>query len=197
MAARIRWRYSPACSVVVTGGLRFGMTIALPNWRALSPTTACSTAASRKCKCQSSGWRIVRVCGESCIESSELGSISKNSYGIRFVFQGNTRYAARASHFPTHKEPVSMATTEKSARKPNAAFMKPLTPSATLAAVIGNEAVPRTEVTKRIWDYIKKNNLQDPKNRRNINADDKLRPLFGKDQVSMFELTKLVSQHLK
>ncbi|WP_269496838.1 SWIB/MDM2 domain-containing protein [Castellaniella sp. S9] len=90
-----------------------------------------------------------------------------------------------------------MATTEKSARKPNAAFMKPLTPSATLAAVIGNEAVPRTEVTKRIWDYIKKNNLQDPKNRRNINADDKLRPLFGKDQVSMFELTKLVSQHLK
>ncbi len=90
-----------------------------------------------------------------------------------------------------------MATTEKSARKPNAAFMKPLTPSPTLAAVIGNEAVPRTEVTKRIWDYIKKNNLQDPKNRRNINADDKLRPLFGKDQVSMFELTKLVSQHLK
>uniref|UniRef100_UPI0033419076 SWIB/MDM2 domain-containing protein n=1 Tax=Castellaniella defragrans TaxID=75697 RepID=UPI0033419076 len=90
-----------------------------------------------------------------------------------------------------------MATTEKSARKPNAAFMKPLTPSATLAAVIGNEAVPRTEVTKRIWDYIKKNNLQDPKNRRNINADAKLKPLFGKDQVSMFELTKLVSQHLK
>ncbi|HUH40406.1 MAG TPA: SWIB/MDM2 domain-containing protein [Castellaniella sp.] len=90
-----------------------------------------------------------------------------------------------------------MATTEKAARKPNAAFMKPLTPSATLAAVIGNEAVPRTEVTKRIWDYIKKHDLQDPKNRRNINADAKLRPLFGKDQVSMFELTKLVSQHLK
>ncbi|CAM5194128.1 Chromatin remodeling complex protein RSC6 OS=Castellaniella defragrans OX=75697 GN=HNR28_001735 PE=4 SV=1 [Castellaniella defragrans] len=90
-----------------------------------------------------------------------------------------------------------MATTEKSGRKPNAAFMKPLTPSATLAAVIGKEAVPRTEVTKRIWDYIKKHNLQDPANRRNINADAKLRPLFGKDQVSMFELTKLVSQHLK
>ncbi|MFC4297429.1 MAG: SWIB/MDM2 domain-containing protein [Castellaniella sp.] len=90
-----------------------------------------------------------------------------------------------------------MATTEKAGRKPNAAFMKPLTPSATLAAVIGNEAVPRTEVTKRIWDYIKKHNLQDPANRRNINADAKLRPLFGKDQVSMFELTKLVSQHLK
>lgn len=90
-----------------------------------------------------------------------------------------------------------MATTEKSGRKPNAAFMKPLTPSATLAAVIGTQAVPRTEVTKRIWDYIKKHNLQDPANRRNINADAKLRPLFGKDQVSMFELTKLVSQHLK
>ncbi|MFT0534213.1 SWIB/MDM2 domain-containing protein [Castellaniella hirudinis] len=90
-----------------------------------------------------------------------------------------------------------MATTAKPARKPNAAFMKPLTPSETLAAVIGNEAVPRTEVTKRIWEYIKKHDLQDPANRRNINADDKLRPLFGKDQVSMFELTKLVSQHLK
>jgi len=90
-----------------------------------------------------------------------------------------------------------MATTEKAGRKPNAAFMKPLTPSATLAAIIGNEAVPRTEVTKRIWDYIKKHDLQDPANRRNINADAKLRPLFGKDQVSMFELTKLVSQHLK
>jgi chromatin remodeling complex protein RSC6 len=90
-----------------------------------------------------------------------------------------------------------MATTEKSARKPNAAFMKPLTPSASLAAVIGSDAVPRTEVTKRIWDYIKKHDLQDPANRRNINADAKLRPIFGKDQVSMFELTKLVSQHLK
>lgn len=90
-----------------------------------------------------------------------------------------------------------MASTQKTGRKPNAAFMKPLTPSATLAAVIGDEAIPRTEVTKRIWDYIKKHDLQDPANRRNINADDKLRPLFGKDQVSMFELTKIVSQHLK
>ena len=90
-----------------------------------------------------------------------------------------------------------MATSQKTARKPNAAFMKPLTPSATLAAVIGSEPVPRTEVTKKIWYYIKKHDLQDPKNRRNINADDKLRPLFGKEQVSMFELTKLVSAHLK
>jgi chromatin remodeling complex protein RSC6 len=90
-----------------------------------------------------------------------------------------------------------MATTSTTARKPNAAFMKPLTPSAELAAVIGAEAVPRTEVTKRIWDYIKSHNLQDPSNRRNINADTKLRPIFGKEQVSMFELTKLVNAHLK
>jgi chromatin remodeling complex protein RSC6 len=92
-----------------------------------------------------------------------------------------------------------MATPSKtaSARKPNAAFMKPLTPSADLAAVIGPEAVPRTEVTKKIWEYIKKHNLQDPANKRNINADEKLRIIFGKDQVSMFELTKLVNAHLK
>ena len=82
-------------------------------------------------------------------------------------------------------------------RKPNAAFMKPLTPSATLAAVIGATPVPRTEVTKKIWVYIKKHDLQDAKNRRNINADDKLKPLFGKNQVSMFELTKIISGHLK
>lgn len=86
---------------------------------------------------------------------------------------------------------------KKVARTPNAAFMKALTPSAVLAAVIGAAAVPRTEVTKKIWDYIKKHDLQDPKNRRNINADEKLKPLFGKAQVSMFELTKIVSGHLK
>jgi len=81
-------------------------------------------------------------------------------------------------------------------RKPNAAFMKPMTPSATLAEVIGAKAMPRTEVTKKIWQYIKKNGLQDKKNRRMINADAKLRPIFKKDQVSMFEMTKLVSKHL-
>jgi chromatin remodeling complex protein RSC6 len=90
-----------------------------------------------------------------------------------------------------------MATEKKTARKPNAAFMKPLTPSAQLAAIVGATPLPRTEVTKKIWDYIKANNLQDAANRRNINADAKLRPIFGKDQVSMFEMTKLVSQHLK
>ena len=82
-------------------------------------------------------------------------------------------------------------------RKPNLAFMKPLTPSTTLAAVVGASPLPRTEVVKKLWAYIKKNNLQDAKNRRNINADDKLKPIFGKNQVSMFEMTKLVSKHLK
>lgn len=85
---------------------------------------------------------------------------------------------------------------KKSTRKPNAAFMKALTPSSTLGAVIGSSAVPRTEAVKRIWDYIKKNNLQDKANRRMINADDKLKPLFGKDQVSMFDLAKILSKHL-
>jgi upstream activation factor subunit UAF30 len=86
---------------------------------------------------------------------------------------------------------------KKSARKPNAAFMAPLTPSTTLAEVIGNKARPRTEVVKNIWDYIKKNNLQDKKNRRMINADAKLKPVFGKDQISMFELAKVVNKHVK
>ena len=83
-------------------------------------------------------------------------------------------------------------------RKPNAAFMKPMNPTAALGAVIGTGAMPRTEVTKKIWQYIKRNNLQDKKNRRNINADEKLKPVFGgKSQVSMFEMTKLVNKHLK
>lgn len=84
-----------------------------------------------------------------------------------------------------------------SKRKPNAAFMKALTPSTTLAAIVGAAALPRTEVVKKLWAYIKKNGLQDAKNRRNINADDKLKPIFGKSTVSMFEMTKLVSKHLK
>ena len=83
-------------------------------------------------------------------------------------------------------------------RKPNPAFMRPMTPSATLGAVIGTNAMPRTEVTKKIWGYIKRNSLQDKKNKRMINADDKLKPEFGgKAQVSMFEMTKLVNKHLK
>ena len=83
-------------------------------------------------------------------------------------------------------------------RKPNAAFMKPMTPSSLLAEVVGSKAIPRTEVTKKLWGYIKRNKLQDSKNRRMINADDALKVIFGgKKQVSMFEMTKLVSKHLK
>jgi chromatin remodeling complex protein RSC6 len=75
--------------------------------------------------------------------------------------------------------------------------MAALNPSSTLAEVIGNKAMPRTEIVKKIWDYIKKNNLQDKKNRRMINADGKLKPLFGKDQISMFDLAKIVSKNVK
>jgi len=84
------------------------------------------------------------------------------------------------------------------ARKPNAAFMKPVTPSASLAEVVGSKPLPRTEVTKRLWAYIKKNKLQDAKNRRMIKADESLKPVFGgKGTVNMFEMTKLVNKHLK
>ena len=83
-------------------------------------------------------------------------------------------------------------------RKPNAAFMKPMTPSSALAEVIGSKAMPRTEVTKKLWGYIKRNKLQDSKNRRMINADDALKAVFGgRGKVTMFEMTKLVSKHLK
>jgi chromatin remodeling complex protein RSC6 len=84
------------------------------------------------------------------------------------------------------------------ARKPNAAFMKAMTPTASLAAVVGANPLPRTEVTKKVWEYIKKQNLQDAENRRVINADDKLKAVFGgKAQVDMFEMTKLINDHLK
>ncbi|MFA6291584.1 MAG: SWIB/MDM2 domain-containing protein [Victivallales bacterium] len=75
-------------------------------------------------------------------------------------------------------------------------FMAPVTPSEKLAAIVGAAPIPRTEITKKLWAYIKKNKLQDSKNKRNINADDKLKPIFKKDQVTMFEMTKLVSKHL-
>jgi len=82
-------------------------------------------------------------------------------------------------------------------RAPNPAFMKAMTPSATLGAVVGSSPLPRTEVVKKIWAYIKRNKLQDSVNRRMINADDKLRALFGRAQVSMFEMTKIINKHLK
>lgn len=92
----------------------------------------------------------------------------------------------------------SKSTKKAGARKPNAAFMRAVQPSSDLAAVVGSTPIPRTEVTKKVWDYIKKNKLQDDKNRRMINADDKLKAVFGgKKQVSMFEMTKLINNHLK
>jgi len=100
-----------------------------------------------------------------------------------------------AAKKPAPKKPAKKAAAK---RKPNAAFMKPMTPSDALGAVIGAKPMPRTEITKRLWDYIKKNKLQDSKNKRMINADDKLSAVFGgKKQVSMFDMTKLVSKHLK
>jgi upstream activation factor subunit UAF30 len=95
---------------------------------------------------------------------------------------------ATAAKKPAAKKPA--------AKSPNAAFMKPMTPSAELAAVIGKDPMPRTEVVKRMWDYIKKAKLQDATNKRLINADDKLKKVFGKAQVNMFEMTKLVGAHL-
>ena len=89
-----------------------------------------------------------------------------------------------------------MATKKK--RKPNAAFMKPVQPDTALSAVVGTKAIPRTEVTKKLWAYIKRNGLQDKKKKTNINADDKLKVVFGgKKTVTMFEMTKLVSKHVK
>jgi upstream activation factor subunit UAF30 len=106
-----------------------------------------------------------------------------------------TKAKAKTAKKATKKPAAKKAT--KSKRKPNAAFMKAMTPSDSLAAIVGNKALPRTEVTKKLWAYIKKNNLQDPKEKRNIHADDKLKPIFGgKKTVNMFEMTKLVAKHL-
>jgi upstream activation factor subunit UAF30 len=95
------------------------------------------------------------------------------------------------------KKAAKKVVKKKSARKPNAAFMKALTPSADLAAVVGSKALPRTEAVKKLWAYIKANKLQDAKNKRNVNADAKLKVIFGgKSQVSMFDMAKFLSKHL-
>ena len=106
---------------------------------------------------------------------------------------------APAKKAAARKAPAKKAPAKKAAKRaPNPAFMKPMTPSPQLAAVIGSSPTPRSEVAKGLWKYIKKNNLQDAKNRRMINADDKLKAVFnGKGQVSMFDMTALVSKHLK
>ena len=102
--------------------------------------------------------------------------------------------AAAKKAAPAKKAPAKKAAAKK--RTPNAAFMKAMTPSPQLAAVIGDRSVPRTEVTKKVWDYIKKNGLQDKNQKTMINADAKLKEIFKKGQVSMFEMTKLINSHL-
>ena len=111
---------------------------------------------------------------------------------------------APAKKAPAKKAPAKTAAKKAPAKKaaakkrtPSAAFMKAMTPSAALAAIIGDKALPRTEVTKKVWEYIKKNSLQDKVKRTMINADAKLREVLGKAQVSMFEMTKLINSHLK
>ncbi|HEY0742023.1 MAG TPA: SWIB/MDM2 domain-containing protein [Chryseosolibacter sp.] len=106
--------------------------------------------------------------------------------------------AKKAAKKTAKKAAKKAAPKKKSARKPNAAFMAPLTVSDNLATVVGNKPLPRTQIIKKIWDYIKKNGLQDKKNKRMINADEKLKVVFGgKGQISMFELAKVVNKHVK
>src|SRR5690554_5500765 len=100
---------------------------------------------------------------------------------------------AKATKTTAAKSTKAAKTTKKTA---NSGFMKPMTPSAELAEIVGKKPLPRTEVTKKMWEYIKKHDLQAPENRRNINADAKLKPIFGKDQISMFELSKCLNSHL-
>lgn len=108
-----------------------------------------------------------------------------------------TKTAKKSAKKPVKKAAKKTAK-KKSARKPSAAFMKPLTPSGALAEVVGSKPIARTEVVKKMWDYIKKNKLQDKNNRRMINADDKLKPVFGgKSQVSMFDMAKHISKNVK
>ncbi len=109
-----------------------------------------------------------------------------------------TKKAKKAAKKPAAKKAApKKAAKKKSARKPNAAFMKALTPSAALGAVVGSKPMPRTEVVKKVWDYIKANKLQDKANKRMINADDKLKAVFGgKSQVSMFDMAKHLAKHL-
>jgi chromatin remodeling complex protein RSC6 len=107
--------------------------------------------------------------------------------------------ATKKAPAPKTAEPAASKAVEAPAKKraPNAAFMKPLTPSAELAAIVGKKALPRTEIISKMWVYIKEHNLQDPDNKRMINADDKLAKVFGKPQVSMFEMAGLIGKHVK
>jgi len=122
---------------------------------------------------------------------------AKKAAAKKVVAKPAAKKAAPAKKVVAKKAPAKkVAAKSATPRKPNAAFMKAMTPSSALAAVIGAMPSPRTEVTKKLWDYIKKNKLQDNVNRRLINADAKLKEVFGKAQVSMFEMAKLLQKHL-
>lgn len=108
-----------------------------------------------------------------------------------------TTAATKAPVKATAKAAPKKAVAKSTGRKPNAAFMAPLTPNPTLGEVVGSKPIPRTEIVKKVWDYIKKNGLQDKTNKRMINADAKLKPLFGKAQISMFELAKIVNNNIQ
>jgi upstream activation factor subunit UAF30 len=125
-------------------------------------------------------------------KGAKKGAAKKSSAKKGAAKRGGAKKSAKSG---ARKKTAKKA---KAKRTPNAAFMKPMTPSAQLSTVVGSTPIPRTEVTKKLWAYIKRKGLQDSKNRRNINADENLRPVFGgKAQVSMFEMTKLVNKHLK
>jgi upstream activation factor subunit UAF30 len=115
--------------------------------------------------------------------------------------KSSARKSSRSSGRKSSAKKAGRKTRRKSSsgkkRTPNAAFMKPMQPSGDLANVVGSSPMPRTEVTKKLWQYIKRKGLQDSKNRRMINADENLRPIFGRGQVSMFEMTRLVNKHLR
>jgi upstream activation factor subunit UAF30 len=125
-------------------------------------------------------------------KGAKKGGAKKSSAKKGAAKKGGARKSAKSG--------ARKKTAKKSGAKrtPNAAFMKAMTPSAQLATVVGSTPIPRTEVTKKLWAYIKRKGLQDAKNRRNINADENLKPIFGgKGTVSMFEMTKLVNKHVK
>ena len=105
--------------------------------------------------------------------------------------------AKKATKKKTTVKKAAKKAAPKKKRTPNAAFMKPMQPDEALSAVVGSSPIPRTEITKKLWQYIKRKGLQDSKNRRMINADENLRPIFGRGQVSMFEMTRLVNKHLR
>ena len=127
---------------------------------------------------------------KSAKKAARKGGAKKSSAKKGAAKKGGAKKAAKSGAKKSAKKAAK--------RTPNAAFMKAMTPSAQLAAVVGSAPLPRTEVTKKLWGYIKKKHLQDAKNRRQINADENLKPIFGgKSSVSMFEMTKLVNKHLK